>query len=139
MYLRVLSSILKCTFLEVALLMVILIATGCSSSTQRFSGGSYNKITPTQSTTFMTMTDDPRMLSQNVEIQSSELPPVESSGVSEADYNSPYNNFSRQKEVFYPDKNKHFSDGQVMGIPPRNLGTLPRSQVNSFSVLGRNS
>ncbi|AQX18092.1 MULTISPECIES: M23 family metallopeptidase [unclassified Bartonella] len=139
MYIRVSSSILKCTFLKAALLMVILIATGCSSSTQRFSGGSYNNITPTQSTTFMTMTDDPRMLSQNVEIQSSELPPVESSSISDADYNSPYNNSSRQKEVFYPDKNKHFSDGQVMGIPPQNLGTLPRSQVNNGSVFKKNS
>ncbi|MCL6229795.1 M23 family metallopeptidase [Bartonella bilalgolemii] len=140
MHLRVLGSILKCIFLKVALLMVTLIAASCSSNTQRFSGGSYNDITSTQSTTFMTMTDDPRMLSQNVKIQSSELPPVESSGISEASYNSPYNNSSRQEEVFYSDKNKQFfPDGQVMGIPPKNLGTLPYSQANIFPVLKRNS
>ncbi|OPB31286.1 M23 family metallopeptidase [Bartonella sp. AR 15-3] len=140
MHLRVLSSILKCISLKVALLMVTLMAAGCSSSTQRFSSGPYNDITPTQSTTFVTMADDPRMLSQNVKIQSSELPPVEASDISEAGYNSPYNNSSRQEEVFSPDKNKQFfSNGQVMGVPPKSLGTLPHSQANTFPVSKRNS
>ncbi|WCR54724.1 MAG: Peptidase family M23 [Bartonella clarridgeiae] len=138
MHLKVLSSILKCNFLRVILLAVTAITTGCSSSTERFYGGSYNNTTPVHSIT--TMTDDSGMLSQNVEIQSSELPPVESSSISEAGYDSIYNDSSRQGEVSYSDKNKQFfSDGRVMGTPPRNLGTLPRSQINTFPVFKRNS
>ncbi|AQX28281.1 MULTISPECIES: M23 family metallopeptidase [unclassified Bartonella] len=140
MHLKVLNSILKFNFLRVTLSVVTAITNGCSSNTQRFSSDSYNNTTSVQSTTFMTMTDNPRMLSQNVEIQSSELPPVESSGVSGINYNSPYNDSSRQEEVFYSDKNKQFfSDGRVMGTPPQNLGILPRSQVNTLPVFKRNS
>ncbi|WP_102830198.1 M23 family metallopeptidase [Bartonella bovis] len=130
MYLKFLSNIMRYNFQGIALWVVATIITGCSAGTQRFHDGFYKEQTPAQLTTLTTMSNDPQMLSQGGVIQSSELPPVESpynSGINDSSYNS-----LEQEATSYSDGHREFSpDGRIMGSPPKNLGTLSRSQVNN--------
>ncbi len=121
---------MRYNFQGIALWVVATIITGCSAGTQRFHDGFYKEQTPAQLTTLTTMSNDPQMLSQGGVIQSSELPPVESpynSGINDSSYNS-----LEQEATSYSDGHREFSpDGRIMGSPPKNLGTLSRSQVNN--------
>ncbi|ENN92180.1 putative virulence determinant [Bartonella bovis 91-4] len=135
---KFLSNIMRYNFQGIALWVVATIITGCSAGTQRFHDGFYKEQTPAQLTTLTTMSNDPKMLSQGGVIQSSELPPVESpynSGINDSSYNS-----LEQEATSYSDGHREFSpDGRIMGSPPKNLGTLSRSQVNNSFTSRRGS
>ncbi|WP_019223253.1 M23 family metallopeptidase [Bartonella rattaustraliani] len=129
MYLKVLGSFFLCYFQRVAFLVVVTVLAGCSSGTQRFSHIFPNRSVSTRSN--MPMATDPQMLSYGGVIESTELPPVEPSDDSWIDDNASYNS-SRQNEMFA-------TDSRIMGAPPRNLGTLSRSQMDNSPVLQKNS
>ncbi|WP_375638108.1 peptidoglycan DD-metalloendopeptidase family protein [Bartonella sp. AA16NXGY] len=132
MCLKALDNIFQHNFQRITLLAVVTIVAGCSSGTQRFSNTFSHRTVSSQSNISSTMYTDPRMLSYGSGmIQSTELPPVESSDDSWGDDNSPYN-FPHQGRITS-------SDGRVMGAPPRNLGTLSRSQMDKSSIFRRNS
>ncbi|ENN93460.1 putative virulence determinant [Bartonella bovis m02] len=135
---KFLSNIMRYSLQGIALWVVATIITGCSSGTQRFHDGFYKGPTPAQLTTLTTMSNDPQMLSQSGVIQSSELPPVESpynSGINDSSYDS-----LEQEATSYSDEHREFSpDGRIMGSPPKNLGTLSRSQVNDSFTSRRRS
>ncbi|MBX4336200.1 M23 family metallopeptidase [Bartonella raoultii] len=123
MCLKVLGIIFQ-RYREIAFLAIIAILSGCSSSTQRFTN-----TFSTQSAVSTTMPVASSMLSYGGMIQSTELPPVESSNDSE-NYNSA--SYNSQSRILSP-------DGRTMGAPPRNLGTLSRSQVNNSPIFQKNS
>ncbi|WP_375610179.1 MULTISPECIES: peptidoglycan DD-metalloendopeptidase family protein [unclassified Bartonella] len=132
MCLKALDNIFQHNFQRITLLAVVTIVAGCSSGTQRFSNTFSHRTVSSQSNISSTMYTDPRMLSYGSGmIQSTELPPVESSDDSWGDDNSPYN-FPHQGRITS-------SDGRVMGAPPRNLGTLSRSEMDKSSIFRRNS
>ncbi|WP_375628959.1 MULTISPECIES: peptidoglycan DD-metalloendopeptidase family protein [unclassified Bartonella] len=132
MCLKALDNIFQHNFQRITLLAVVTIVAGCSSGTQRFSNTFSHRTVSSQSNISSTMYTDPRMLSYGSGmIQSTELPPVESSDDSWGDDNSPYN-FPHQDRITS-------SDGRVMGSPPRNLGTLSRSQMDKSPIFRRNS
>ncbi|EJF81876.1 M23 family metallopeptidase [Bartonella doshiae] len=128
MCLEVLGNIFRCNFQGIALLTIITVLAGCSSGTQRFS----HHDTSMESNMFSTMPTDSQVLSNSGIIQSAELPPMESSGGQEIYNSSAPDNFQQRGGEF-------FSDSRMMGMPPRNLGMLSRSQVNSTSLFQRNS
>ncbi|WP_208432814.1 M23 family metallopeptidase [Bartonella taylorii] len=131
MCLKVLGNIFRQNFQRIAFLAMIMIFTGCSSGTQRFANMFSNRAVSTRSNVSTTALADPRMLSYGGMIQSTELPPVETSGDSWSDDNAPYNS-SQQGEI-------SSSDRRIMGTPPRNLGTLSRSQMDNSPIFRRNS
>lgn len=123
MCLKVLGSVFQC-HREIAFLTIIMVLAGCSSGTQRFAN-----TFSTQSTVSTIMPVDPSMVSYGDVIQSTELPPVEPNSASE--------NYDR---ALYNSQNRILSpDGQTMGVPPRNLGTLSRSQMDKSLVFQKNS
>ncbi|WP_375607680.1 MULTISPECIES: peptidoglycan DD-metalloendopeptidase family protein [unclassified Bartonella] len=132
MCLRALDNIFRHKFQRITFLAVVTIVAGCSSGTQRFSTVSSHRMLSHQSNISSTIPTDPRMLSDGGDmIQSTELPPVEPSDDSWRDDSSPYNS---------PQQGRTASlDGRVMGAPPRNLGTLSRSQMDNSPVFRRNS
>ncbi|WP_375647557.1 peptidoglycan DD-metalloendopeptidase family protein [Bartonella sp. CR84HXZ] len=132
MRLKALDNIFQHNFQRITFLAVVTIVAGCSSGTQRFSNIVSHRTVSSQSNISSTMSTDPRMLSYGSGmIQSTELPPVESSDDSWGDDNSPYN-FPHQGRITS-------SDGRVMGVPPRNLGTLSHSQMDKSPIFRRNS
>ncbi|UNF29619.1 M23 family metallopeptidase [Bartonella krasnovii] len=132
MYLKALDNIFQYNFQRITFLAVVTIVAGCSSGSQRFSNiSSHHRIAP-QLNIANSMSTDPGMLSYGGEmIQSTELPPVEPSDDSSIDDNSLYN-FSQQGRGVS-------SDDRVMGAPPRNIGTLSRSQMNNSPLFRQNS
>ncbi|WP_375617681.1 MULTISPECIES: peptidoglycan DD-metalloendopeptidase family protein [unclassified Bartonella] len=132
MCLKALDNIFQHNFQRITFLAVVTIVAGCSSGTQRFSNTFSHRAVSSQSNISSTMYTDPRMLSYGSGmIQSTELPPVESSDDSWGDDNSLYN-FPHQGRITS-------SDGRVMGAPPRNLGTLSRSQMDKSPIFRRSS
>ncbi|MCZ2328578.1 peptidoglycan DD-metalloendopeptidase family protein [Bartonella sp. F02] len=123
MCLKVFSNIAWYKFQRLSFGLVTIVIAGCSSGTQRFSSNVYNSTVPMQSNMNTTISYNTRLLSQGDVIQSSELPPAESNDIAEANYNTSYLS----------------SNGRVMGTPPRNLGTLSRSQANNPIASRRNS
>lgn len=131
MCLKALDNIFRHNFQRITFLAVATIVTGCSSGTQRFSNIVSHHTISSQSN-ISNSTTDSRMLSYGGDmIQSTELPPVEPSNDSWIDDNSSYNS-PQQGRV-------DSSDGRVMGGPPRNLGTLSRSQMDNSPIFRRNS
>lgn len=110
MFLKILSSLSRYNFQRIILGGLITTLASCSSHMQRFSARHSSahtqttEIAPAHSEAF----------SQGEAIRSSELPPVETSGISES---APY---------AFQERGIESSDGRIMGTPPRNLGTLPR-------------
>ncbi|WP_212112099.1 M23 family metallopeptidase [Bartonella queenslandensis] len=132
MCLKALDNIFRHNFQKMTFLAVATIVSGCSSGTQRFSNVFSHHTVSSQSDISNSISTDPRMLSYGGDmIQSSELPPVEPSNDSLIDNNSPYNS-PQQGRV-------DSSDGRIMGGPPRNLGTLSRSQMDNSPIFRRNS
>ncbi|WP_455466628.1 peptidoglycan DD-metalloendopeptidase family protein [Bartonella sp. B39] len=132
MCLKVLGNIFRRNFHEMAFLATITILAGCSSGTQRFANVFSHREVSTRSSISTTMPANPRMLSYDGMIQSAELPPVDPSDDSWTDNNPSYNNSSQQGSTSSP-------NSRVMGTPPRNLGTLSRSQVDNSPIFRRNS
>ncbi|WP_375649045.1 peptidoglycan DD-metalloendopeptidase family protein [Bartonella sp. OT172YNZD] len=132
MCLKALDNIFQHNFQRITFLAVVTIVAGCSSGTQRFSNIISHRTVSSQSNISSTMSTDPRILSYGSGmIQSTELPPVESSDDSWRDDNSLYN---------FPHQGRGTSsDDRVMGSPPRNLGTLSRSQMDQSPIFRRNS
>ncbi|PIT70949.1 M23 family metallopeptidase [Bartonella tribocorum] len=133
MCLKALDNIFRHNFQRITFLAVATIFAGCSSGTQRFSNNIFSHHTlSSQSNISNSMPTDPRMLSYGGGmIQSSELPPVEPSDDSWIDKNSPYNSPQQGRGVS--------SDSRVIGAPPRNLGTLSRSQMDNSPIFRQNS
>ncbi|WP_156851657.1 M23 family metallopeptidase [Bartonella refiksaydamii] len=131
MCLKVLGNIFWHNLQKIAFLAMIMIFTGCSSGMQRFNNIFSNRAVSTRLNVSTTALADPRMLSYGGMIQSTELPPVEATGGSLADDNAPYNSPQQGEGAS--------SDGQIMGAPPRNLGTLSRSQMDNSPILRRNT
>ncbi|AGF74366.1 putative virulence determinant [Bartonella australis AUST/NH1] len=127
MYLKNWEGISRCDLQGIAFFIMVTMVAGCSSGTQRFAGGFYNSEASSRSDMITNTAADRRVLLQGDGIQSSELPPIDSRGDTGNNYNS-----SRSGEVF-------LSDGRVMGAPPRNLGTLPRSEADDLNAFRRNS
>ncbi|EJF83891.1 hypothetical protein MCU_00559 [Bartonella elizabethae Re6043vi] len=128
MCLKALDNIFRHNFQRITFLAVVTIVAGCSSGSQRFSNIVSHHRVSSQSNIANSMSSDPGMLSYGGEmIQSTELPPVEPSDDSWIDDNSP------QQDRGAP------SNGRVMGAPPRNLGTLSRSQMDSSPIFRQNS
>ncbi|WP_273758785.1 M23 family metallopeptidase [Bartonella sp. AU55XJBT] len=128
MCLKALDNIFRNNFQRVTFLAVVTIVAGCSSGSQRFSNIVSHHRGLHQSNIANSMSTDPGMLSYGGEmIQSTELPPVEPSDDSWIDDNSP------QQGREAP------SDDRVMGAPPRNLGKLSRSQMDSSPIFRQNS
>ncbi|GAA5103994.1 hypothetical protein GCM10023261_01850 [Bartonella jaculi] len=111
--------------------VITTVLAGCSSGTQRFTNIYHDHPVSPRSNMSTTMPPDPRMLSYDGTIQSTELPPMEPSGDSRT-YNGASYNYSQQGGTSSP-------DSQIMGAPPRNLGTLPRSQMDGAPIFRRNS
>ncbi|WP_336279062.1 M23 family metallopeptidase [Bartonella sp. CB175] len=130
MYLEVLGNILRYNFQGIVLGVIMIALVGCSSGTQRFSHIFSESTVSTQSNVSATTPANVQALSDGV-IQSTELPPAEPSYNSWAYNDVPYNS-SRHGGVLSP-------DGRIMGEPPRNLGTLSRSQMNDSRVVRQNS
>ncbi|CAF25978.1 M23 family metallopeptidase [Bartonella quintana] len=131
MYLKVLGKIFRCNQ-GITLLAMITILAGCSSGTQRFANIFSHHTVSNRSNMSTTIPTDPGMLSYGGGvIQSTELPPVEPSNDSWADDSAPYNS-PRQDGTLSP-------DGRIIGTPPRNLGTISRSQMNNTPLFRRNS
>ncbi|WP_175869404.1 M23 family metallopeptidase [Bartonella gabonensis] len=130
MCLKVLDNIFRHNFQRITFLAMVVSVAGCSSGTQRFSNMVSHHRVSSQSNIANSTSTDPSMLSYGggMMIQSTELPPVESSDV---DDNSSYNSLQQGRGTF--------SDGRVMGAPPRNLGTLSRSQMDNSPIFRRNS
>ncbi|KEG20034.1 hypothetical protein H710_00630 [Bartonella bacilliformis Ver097] len=138
MYLKTLNDIFRYNFQRIVLLAVATIITGCSSGTQRFFDGFYEGEASTQLTENTAMSSDRRIISQSSVIQSDELPPVEPL-YSSGDHNHASYNFSGQEAGLSFRENRVSPDGRIMGAPPKNLGTLSRSNVNNSSVFQRGS
>ncbi|WP_336294145.1 M23 family metallopeptidase [Bartonella sp. CB169] len=130
MCLKVLDNVFRHNFWRIACLAVVTVFFGCSSGTQRFTHNFSSHTVSTRSN-MSTTPVNPQMLSYSGIIQSTELPPVESSADSLSDGNIPHN-YSRQDATSSPER-------QVMGALPRNLGTLSRSQMDHFPVFQKNS
>ncbi|AGF75637.1 M23 family metallopeptidase [Bartonella vinsonii] len=131
MCLKVLSNIFWRNFQEIIFLVMVTVFAGCSSGTQRFANIFPHRTESTHSNMSTTLSADPRMLSYGGMIQSSELPPVESSSDSWGNDNTPYNSTQQRGESS--------SDSRMMGTPPRDLGTLSRSQMDNSPLFRRNS
>ncbi|CAK01253.1 M23 family metallopeptidase [Bartonella tribocorum] len=128
MCLKALDKIFRHNFQKITFLAVATIVAGCSSGTQRFSNIFSHHTVSSQSNISNSMSTDPRVLAYGGDmIQSTELPPVEPSNNSWIDDNSPQQGRGDS------------SDGRVMGGPPRNLGTLSRSQMDNSPIFRRNS
>ncbi|WP_208437481.1 M23 family metallopeptidase [Bartonella taylorii] len=132
MCLKVLGNIFRHNFQRMAFLTMIAVFAGCSSGTQRFSNVFSHRGVSTGSNMTTTMPANPQMLSYDGMIQSAELPPVDPSDDSWTDDNISYTNSLQQGGIPSP-------DSRVMGTPPRNLGTLSRSQVYNSPIFRRNS
>ncbi|WP_317993068.1 M23 family metallopeptidase [Bartonella gliris] len=116
----------------IALLTMITVLAGCSSGTQRFANTFSHRAVSTRSNAFTNMPTDPRMVPYGGGmIQSTDLPPVEAINDSWDSDGAAYNS-SQQGGMSSP-------DSRVMGTPPRNLGTLSRSQMNNDPIFRRNS
>ncbi|WP_144752115.1 M23 family metallopeptidase [Bartonella saheliensis] len=132
MCLKALDNIFQYNFQRITFLAVVTIVAGCSSGSQRFSNIASHHRVPSQSNIANSMYIDPGMLSYGGDmIQSTELPPVEPNDDSWIDSNPPYNS-SQQGRGASP-------DDRVIGAPPRNLGTLSRSQMDNSPILRQNS
>ncbi|WP_208435248.1 M23 family metallopeptidase [Bartonella phoceensis] len=132
MCLKVLGNIFRRNFQGMVFLAMIMVFSGCSSGTQRFANIFSHRGVSTRSNMSPTMPADPRMLSYGGMIQSAELPPVDSKDDSWTDGNTLYTNSSQQDGTPSP-------DSRIMGTPPRNLGTLSRSQADASSIFRKNS
>ncbi|WP_019219643.1 M23 family metallopeptidase [Bartonella florencae] len=130
MCLKVLSNIFLCKFQRIAFLAMITIFAGCSSGTQRFTNIFSHRTASSHSNTSTTMPADPQMLSYGGVIQSTELPPMDSNDDSWTSNDTAYNS---------PQQGGSSYDSRVMGTPPRNLGTLSRSQMDNTPIFRRNS
>ncbi|EJF81650.1 Murein hydrolase activator NlpD precursor [Candidatus Bartonella washoeensis] len=130
MCLKVLGNIFRYNQ-EIALLAMITVLAGCSSGTQRFANSFFHRAVSTRSNISSNMPTDPQMLSYDGMIQSTELPPVEPGNGSWASKDSAYNS-SQQGETLSP-------NSRIMGTPPRNLGTLSRSQMNIAPMFRQSS
>ncbi|WP_409361785.1 peptidoglycan DD-metalloendopeptidase family protein [Bartonella heixiaziensis] len=136
MCLKVLGKVFQRNFQGVAFLVITAVFSGCSSGTQRFTNIYHDRTVFPRPNVSTTMPPDPRMLSYGGIIQSTELPPMEPSEDSEA-YDGASHNYSRQGD---PQQGGTSSpDSRIMGAPPRNLGTLPRSQMDGAPIFRRNS
>ncbi|VEJ45188.1 M23 family metallopeptidase [Bartonella vinsonii] len=131
MCLKVLSNVFWRNFQGIIFLAMVTVFAGCSSGTQRFANIFPHRTEPTHSNISTTLSADPRMLSYGGMIQSSELPPVESSSDSWDNDNTPYNSTQQRGESSF--------DSQMIGTPPRDLGTLSRSQMDNSPIFRRNS
>ncbi|WP_336287846.1 M23 family metallopeptidase [Bartonella sp. CB60] len=131
MYFKTLGNIFQRNFQCIAFLVITMIIAGCSSGTQRFDNFFSHHAVSARSDESAVFSDDPQMLSYGDMIQSTELPPVESSSDQWSYDSTPYNSSIQGRESV--------SDGQIIGEPPRNLGTLSRSQVSDTSVVRKNS
>ncbi|MET3590009.1 murein DD-endopeptidase MepM/ murein hydrolase activator NlpD [Bartonella silvatica] len=130
MCLKVWDNIFRRSFQGIAVLAAMAVIAGCSSGTQRFGNiFSHHALSP-RSNISANMPMDSRVLSYGGMIQSTELPSVESDDGSWEDSDTAYSP-SQQAEVS--------SDSRIMGTPPRNLGTLSRSQMDNSPILRRNS
>ncbi|WP_455481164.1 peptidoglycan DD-metalloendopeptidase family protein [Bartonella sp. B12(2025)] len=135
MCLKVLGNISWHNFQGIAFLAVIMIFSGCSSGTQRFTSHFPNRTGSTRSNASTIVHEDTRMLSYGGGmIQSTELPPVEPSGDSWAYNNTPYNSYNYPRQGGAPSSGR-----RIMGAPPRNLGTLSRSQMDNSPIFRRSS
>ncbi|WP_208441062.1 M23 family metallopeptidase [Bartonella raoultii] len=129
MWLKVLDSIFRGYFQRIAFLAMMMIFAGCSSGTQRFANiFSHRTLSPHSN--ISPMPADSQTLPYGGTIQSTELPPVDQSGDSWADDETSYSS---------PQQGGQSSDSRIMGTPPRNLGTLSRSQMDNSPVFRRNS
>ncbi|EJF98785.1 hypothetical protein MEI_00355 [Bartonella vinsonii subsp. arupensis Pm136co] len=131
MCLKVLSNIFWRNFQGIFFLAMVTIFAGCSSGTQRFANIFPHRTESTHSNISTTMSADPQMLPYGGMIQSTELPPVESSSDSWINDNTAYNSTQPRGETS--------SDSRIMGTPPRDLGTLSRSQMGNSPIFRRNS
>ncbi|UNE53470.1 M23 family metallopeptidase [Bartonella machadoae] len=131
MCLKVSNDIFWRNFQRAAFLTMTIIFTGCSSGTQRFSNIFSHNTVPTYSNMSTSIPTDSQIPSYGGVIQSSELPPVEPSNDLWTNDNVAYN--SQQQD------GASSSDSRIMGTPPRNLGTLSRSQIDNSPILRRNS
>ncbi|CDO46568.1 peptidase M23 [Bartonella henselae] len=133
MCLKVLGNVVRCNQ-GIALLAMIMVLVGCSSGMQRFANPfSYPTISnqPNISTTMSTYTDSPTLSYGAGMIQSTELPPVE-----------PVNDLSTYDNTAYnspPQDGTSSPNSRIMGTPPRNLGTLSRSQMRNDPLFRQNS
>ncbi|WP_455477657.1 peptidoglycan DD-metalloendopeptidase family protein [Bartonella sp. B41] len=133
MYLKVLGSVFRRNFCEISFLAITVVLVGCGSGTERFSGIFSNHAVSNWENTSATISAGSQIspYSGNGTIQSTELPPIESSNDSLDHNNVPY---SSPRYGVDSSSNK-----RIMGAPPRRLGTLSRSQINASSVFHRNS
>ncbi|MBB5074290.1 murein DD-endopeptidase MepM/ murein hydrolase activator NlpD [Bartonella callosciuri] len=129
MCLKVLGNVFGRNFQGITFLAMMTIFAGCSSGTQRFSNVFSHRAVSPPPNVFTTTPRDPR-LSYDGMIESTELPPVDSSGDSWADDNTAYNS---------PPQGRTSPDSRIMGTPPRNLGTLSRSQMDNSPIFRQNS
>jgi len=100
-----------------ALIMALFLATGCSSNTMRFADGMFTNSTSAKQAESKPMPPQPipdSVAQQNYPIESNSLPPVESATASQA-----------------PEMPEAPVQVAGLGAPPRNLGTLPASEVRS--------
>lgn len=130
MWLKVLDSIFRGYFQRIAFLAIIMIFTGCSSGTQRFTNIFSHRAGAPHSNMSTPMSVDPQASPYGSMIQSTELPPVDQSGDSWINDDTGYDS-SQQGETS--------PDSRIMGTPPRNLGTLSRSQMDNSPIFRRNS
>ncbi|UTO29182.1 peptidoglycan DD-metalloendopeptidase family protein [Bartonella harrusi] len=128
---KVSNNVFQRNFQRVAFLAMTVIFTGCSSGAQRFNNIFSHSAVPTYSNMSTTIPTDSQIPSYSGVIQSSELPPVESSNDSWTNDNIVYD--SQQQDGMSS------SDSRIMGTPPRNLGTLSRSQIDNSPIFRRNS
>ncbi|GAA5095289.1 peptidoglycan DD-metalloendopeptidase family protein [Bartonella acomydis] len=130
MCLKVLNNIFRSKFQRIVFLAMITIFAGCSSGTQRFTNIFSHHTVSSPSNISTPMSADSQMLSYGGVIQSTELPPIDSNDDSWMGNENVYN---------YPQQDGSSTDSRVMGTPPRNLGTLSRSQMDNAPIFRRNS
>ncbi|WP_345118433.1 M23 family metallopeptidase [Bartonella pachyuromydis] len=130
MWLKVLGSIFRGYFQRIAFLVMIMIFAGCSSGTQRFANIFSHRTVSSRSNISTPVPVNPQASPYGGMIQSSELPPVDQRDVSWTGDDIGYDS---------PQQGGVSSDSQIMGTPPRNLGTLSRSQIDNSPIFRRDS
>ncbi|WP_273759480.1 M23 family metallopeptidase [Bartonella sp. ML70XJBT.G] len=130
MWLKVLGSIFRGYFQTIAFLVMIMIFAGCSSGTQRFTNIFSHRAGSSHPNIFTPMPADPQASPYGSMIQSTDLPPVDQSGDSWTGDDIGYDS---------PQQGGTSPDSRIMGTPPRNLGTLSRSQIDNSPIFRRNS
>ncbi|ALE03950.1 M23 family metallopeptidase [Bartonella ancashensis] len=141
MSLKDLDKIFRCSLQKIvswAVMAFVVVAAGCSFNTERFSDGFYENEVHSQPSKKAAIIRDYYGAETGGVIESSELPPLESLDDSR-DHNNGSYNFLREQEERSPNESKFFADGRIVGKPPRNLGTLPRSIENSSPVFQKGS